>query len=118
MAELRGRKPAMDAWNLKECSVFLQYKKEDTDAKMPTKVADRRKRCQEITHRPSPCCSPHASDDEDEENSAAGNIVFDTSSVTPDNIIDEAATVSNPSKRERIKLVSSVVICTCAKRKR
>jgi hypothetical protein len=89
MAELRGRKPAMVNWSLKECAIFLQYKKQDTDAKMPTKVADRRKRCQEITHRPSPCCSPHASDDEDEENSG-DNIVFDTSSIAQDNIIDEA----------------------------
>ena len=57
----------MSTWNLKECSTFLQYKKKDGDAAMPPKVVDRRKRCEDVKSRASPCCSPHASDDEEDD---------------------------------------------------
>ena len=65
--ELRRVKPNMNTWNLKDCGTFIQYKKLDTDKAMPSKVVDRRQRCLEVMYRPSPCCSPHESDNEDED---------------------------------------------------
>ena len=82
VAKVFMKNPDMATWTSKECGTFLQYKKRDEDAKMPSKIADRRKRCQEIAHRTSPCCSPHASDDEDEE---------DTAGISQNEIIDDPA---------------------------
>jgi hypothetical protein len=52
-----------------ECGSYLQYKKKSKDPGMPKEVAQRRIRCVEWMNRPSPPCSPHASDDELEEDS-------------------------------------------------
>ena len=64
---LRRMKPNMGTWNIKECGTYIEYKKVDTHTAMPSKVADRRRRCLEVMYRQSSSCSPHASDDEDEE---------------------------------------------------
>lgn len=66
-AELRERKPDISTWSLKDCGVYLQYKKLDSDKAMPAKVLERQQRCQSIAGCPSPSCLPHASDDDDED---------------------------------------------------
>ena len=53
--------------NKDECGSYLQYKKQAKDPGMPKDVVQRRKRCVEWMGRPSPPFSPHASDDELED---------------------------------------------------
>jgi hypothetical protein len=65
--ELRSKKPRIDTWNNKECSLFIQYKKKRGDPAKPKSILDLRSRCHEIHRQPSPICSPHASDDEDDD---------------------------------------------------
>ncbi len=77
VTKLRSQKPDISTWNLKDCSAFLQYKKLDGDTAMPSKVVERRQRCQSIVGRPSPCCSPHVSDDDEDDTGGAANILDD-----------------------------------------
>jgi hypothetical protein len=63
---LRQTKPNIEHWNHKDCSLFIQHKKDKNDPPKPKTIAELRKRCEELAKRPkSPTCSPHASDDED-----------------------------------------------------
>ena len=64
---LRGKKPNISDWSGKECRIYIQYKKMNTDPAMPTAVSKLRERCHPASGRTSPTCSPHASDDEEEE---------------------------------------------------
>jgi len=56
-------------WNARECKSFLQLKKNDTDPAMPSKVDVLREHCMVVMseNRPSPTVSPHASDDEEQQ---------------------------------------------------
>lgn len=52
-----------------QCGVYLQYKKKSAkDPGMPKDVKERRQRCLEWMGRQSPTISPHASDDEGDDN--------------------------------------------------
>ena len=53
-----------------ECGAYLQYKKKPREPAMPKELEDRRQRCIEWMSRPSPPCSPHASDEEVEDANA------------------------------------------------
>lgn len=64
IVNLRLTKPDMSKWSGKECSTYLQYKKQKGDPKMPKGVTQLRSRCTDVAHRPSPLCSQHPSDDE------------------------------------------------------
>ena len=58
-------------FNLTQCAVYLQYKKQShKDGKMPADLDKRRERCVKWITRTSPTASPHASDDEDKEGNA------------------------------------------------
>ena len=47
--------------------MYLQYKKQSNkDPAMPKELEERRARCMEWMHHPSPTASPHASDEENE----------------------------------------------------
>ena len=45
-------------WNMKVLKALLQYKKQQGDPTLPTKVADARERCAIVASRSSPPCSP------------------------------------------------------------
>jgi len=51
-------------WNVRECKIFLQYKKVEGDSSMPTKIDDLRVHCELISHCQLPIPSLHSSDDE------------------------------------------------------
>jgi len=54
-------------FTLTECGTYLQYKKTSSkDPGMPKDLIERRSRCLEWMHRPSPTASPNGSDDEGE----------------------------------------------------
>lgn len=65
VAQLRQSKPAIEKWTNKECSQFIQYKKQKNDTAKPKTILELRLRCAEIKGRCSPTCSPHPSDDEE-----------------------------------------------------
>ena len=57
--------------NKQECGLYLQYKKQSNkDPAMPKELLERRRRCVEWISRPSPTCSPRASDNEEDETDA------------------------------------------------
>ena len=63
-------------WNTKDCKLFIQYKKVEGDAAMPTRIDDLRVRCQLIAQRPSPIPSPHSSDDEGDSDDSPDDAPF------------------------------------------
>ncbi len=63
----------IQTWNAKECKCFLQYKKLEGDAAMPTKVDELRAHCQLIAHHQSPIPSPHSSNDKEDTEDAPEN---------------------------------------------
>lgn len=63
----RGEQNGFHGWTTEQLRAYVQYKKVDADAAMPTTVAPLRVRCLEIMGRLSPSVSPHVSDNEEEE---------------------------------------------------
>jgi hypothetical protein len=64
---LRQEKPSMTSWNQKDCSVFIQYKKQKGDPPLPRGISALCKRCEAISGDKSPDVSIHDSDDDDDD---------------------------------------------------